>query len=97
MSKLNELRKYSNPEVVMMKARDMGLNTIQVSTRKDKKYMVYNSNKKLVHFGQMGYEDFLKHKNLVRKNSYLTRSANMKGNWKQDGYSANNLSRNILW
>ena len=50
MSKLNELKKYSNPEIVMMKARDMGLNTIQVSTRKDKKYMVYNSNKKLVHF-----------------------------------------------
>ena len=61
MSKLNELKKYSNPEVVMMKARDMGLNTVKVSTRKDTKYMVYDSNKKLVHFGQMGYEDYTKH------------------------------------
>ena len=60
MSKYQELKKYSNPEYVMMKARDMGLNTIQVSTRKDKKYMVYGSNKKLVHFGQMDYEDYNK-------------------------------------
>ena len=74
MSKLNELKKYSNPEVVMMKARDMGLNTIQVSTRKDKKYMVYSSNKKLVHFGQMGYEDYTKHKDNKRRDNFKKRN-----------------------
>ena len=56
MSKLQELKKYSNPEYFMMKAHEMGLNPVHVSTRKDKKYMIYNSNKKLVHFGQMGYD-----------------------------------------
>jgi hypothetical protein len=61
MTKLQELKKYSNPEYVMMKANEMGLNPVHVSTRKDKKYMVYNKNKKLVHFGQMGYEDATKH------------------------------------
>ena len=47
MTKLQELKKYSNPEYVMMKGNEMGLNPVQVSTRKDKKYIVYNSNKKL--------------------------------------------------
>ena len=36
MSKLNELRKYSYPEIVIMKARDMGLNTIQGQQEKIK-------------------------------------------------------------
>jgi len=31
-----------------------------------------------------------------RKN-YLTRTANMKGNWKDDPFSRNNLARRIIW
>ena len=78
MSKLNELKKYSNPEVVMMKARDMGLNTVKVSTRKDKKYMVYDSNKKLVHFGQFKppYEDYTYHGDLKRRNNFSNYQVN---------------------
>jgi len=30
MSKYQELKKYSNPEYVMMKANEMGLNPIQI-------------------------------------------------------------------
>jgi hypothetical protein len=45
----------------------------------------------------MGYEDFTKHKDPIRRHNYLTRTANMKGNWKDNPYSPNNLSRNILW
>ena len=74
MSKLQELKKYSNPEYVMMKAHEMGLNPVQVSTRKDKKYMIYNSNKKLVHFGQMGYEDYSYHGDLKRRNNFKKRN-----------------------
>jgi hypothetical protein len=45
----------------------------------------------------MGYEDYTKHKNKTRRRNYLTRSARIKGDWKKKRYSANNLSRNVLW
>ena len=45
----------------------------------------------------MGYEDFTFHKDLKRRDAYLRRTANMRGNWKNNPYSPNNLSRNILW
>ena len=45
----------------------------------------------------MLYEDYLKHNDETRKKNYLLRSGNIKGNWKNNPYSPNNLSRNILW
>ena len=36
------INKYSNPSIVMKKAKKLHLNPIQLSTRKDKKYMVLN-------------------------------------------------------
>jgi hypothetical protein len=50
--------------------------------------------KKWIHFGAMGYEDYTKHKNKTRRKNYLTRSAGIHGDSK---YSANQLSRHILW
>lgn len=91
---------YSNPTEVYKRAKKyLGKDVaLELSNKKDKKYMVYNPNtKKWVHFGQMGYEDFTKHKDPKRRKNYLTRTASMKGDWKDDKYSANNLSRNILW
>jgi hypothetical protein len=100
ISQYDEIYKWSNPKKVQELAKNyLGEGaTIFRSIKKDKKYMIYNPNtKKWVHFGQIGYEDFTKHKDEVRRKNYLTRTANMKGNWKDDKYSANNLSRNILW
>ena len=59
--------------------------------------MVLDPTGRWIHFGQMGYEDFTKHKDPVRRHNYLTRTAFMKGNWKLNKYSANNLSRSLLW
>jgi hypothetical protein len=59
--------------------------------------MVTRPDGKIVHFGQMGYEDFTKHKNKTRRKNYLTRSRKIRGNWKSDKYSPNNLSINLLW
>lgn len=98
--KENEILKYSNPKQVYKNAVEyLGDNVdIDVSTRKDKKYMIYNpKTNRMVHFGQMGYEDFTKHRNLDRRNNYLLRASRIKGNWKDDKYSPNNLSINILW
>ena len=67
------------------------------STRKNKKFMIMNPDNKYVHFGDKRYEDFTQHKNKDRKQNYLKRSSNIKGNWKNNKYSPNNLSMNILW
>lgn len=100
ISKAEEILEYSNPSVVFKKARKyLGKDVkIELSKNKNKKYMIFNPNtEKWINFGQMGYEDFTKHKDPIRRHNYLTRTANMKGNWKDNPYSPNNLSRNILW
>ena len=94
------IEEFSNPKQVMKNAKKyLGKDVVlELSNKKDKKYMVYNPNtKKWVYFGQIGYEDFTKHKDPKRRENYLKRTANMKGNWKDDKYSPNNLSRNLLW
>ena len=59
--------------------------------------MITTPDGKIVHFGQMGYEDFTKHKNKTRRKNYLTRARRIKGNWKKNRYSANNLAMHLLW
>lgn len=90
---------YSNQTEVYRRAKKYLGKTakIDISTKKDKKYMVKTPDGKIVHFGQMGYEDFTKHKNKTRRKNYLTRSSRIKGDWKQDKYSANNLAIHLLW
>jgi len=90
---------FSNPTEVKRKAmKYLGKNAlVYLSTRKDKKYMVKSPDNKLVHFGQMGYEDFTKHKDKERRDAYLKRATKIKGNWKDNKYSPNNLAINLLW
>jgi len=100
MNKEKEILKYSNPSKVYQNAvKYLGKNVrIELSTQPTKKYMVYNPNDNTwVHFGRMGYEDYTHHLNLERRHNYLVRSAGIKGDWKQNKYSANNMSRHILW
>jgi hypothetical protein len=99
MSKKNMIYKYSNPpEVYRLASKYLGKKAkIGLSTRKNKKYMVTRPDGKIVHFGQMGYQDFTRHKDKTRRKNYLTRSSKIRGNWKSDKYSANNLSINLLW
>jgi hypothetical protein len=96
--KLSELKQYSNPKKAQLAAsRYLGKGTkLFVSTRKDKKYMVQGPHG-LVHFGQMGYEDYTKHHDLKRRRRYLTRANKIKGQWRSDPYSPNNLAIHILW
>lgn len=98
-NKKTEILKYSDPKKAITNAIKYLNNNIVfgLSTKKDKKYMVQNPDGKWIHFGQMGYEDFTKHQDEKRRQNYLKRTANMKGDWKDDKYSANNLARNILW
>lgn len=93
------IRLYSNPTEVYRRAKKYLGKTAKIglSTKKEKKYMVTTPNGRVVHFGQMGYEDYTKHKNKTRRKNYLTRSSKIKGDWKKDKYSANNLARILLW
>lgn len=99
MPNLKTLKKWSNPTIVFKKAKKyLGKRvTIKISNKPDKKYMIIKPEGGTVHFGAIGYEDYTKHRNKTRRHNYLTRTAGMKGNWKSNKYSANNLSRNILW
>lgn len=95
-----KLRKYSNPEQAQRMATKYLGKTAKIypSTKKEKKYMVWDpKNKKWVHFGQLGYEDYTKHKDKTRRKNYLTRSRRIKGDWQSNKYSPNNLSIHILW
>jgi 2-succinyl-5-enolpyruvyl-6-hydroxy-3-cyclohexene-1-carboxylate synthase len=97
--KKEEIKQYSDPKQVMrLSKKYFGKKLkIQLSTKKEKKYMAITPSGKIVHFGQMGYEDFTKHKNKTRRKNYLTRSAKIRGDWAKNKYSANNLARKLLW
>jgi hypothetical protein len=91
--------RYSNPAEVYRRAKKYLGKTAKIglSTKTNKKYMITTPDGKTVHFGQMGYEDYTKHKNKTRRKNYLTRSRRIKGNWKKDKYSSNNLAIHLLW
>ena len=59
--------------------------------------MVQNPDNKWIHFGQMGFQDYTKHKDKIRRKNYRLRASNIKGNWITDPYSPNNLSLFLLW
>lgn len=100
ISKQDEIWKWSNPyKVAEMAKKYLGdMSVVFRSTKPKKKYMIFDPiNQKWIFFGEIGFEDFTKHQDPKRRENYLARTANMKGNWKNNRYSANNLSRNILW
>ena len=70
---------------------------IYFSTAKGKKFAVITPDKKVVNFGATGYDDFTKHQDEQRRQNYLARATKIRGDWKQDKYSPNNLAINCLW
>lgn len=99
-NKIDELMKWSNPaKAQKMAEKWLGKDVeLFVSLKPDKKYDVYDPvNEKWISFGQMGYEDFTKHNDKERRKRYLNRATNMKGDWKDNKYSPNNLSIHVLW
>ena len=91
MDKVSDINKVNKLSRIIYKK------TVEPSTRKNKKYMILNDNNKYVHFGDSRYEDFTKHHDLKRLNNYLSRATKIKGYWRKDKYSPNNLAINLLW
>jgi hypothetical protein len=92
--------KVSNPIISQKNAyKYLGDDAIlYLSNRKDKKYAIWDENENMmIHFGDLNYKDFTRHRDPIRRQLYLNRSCNIKGNWRNNKYSKNNLSINILW
>ena len=55
------------------------------------------------HFGRIGYGDFIlwsmmdKDEAEKRRERFWARASKIKGDWKKDDYSPNNLALRILW
>ena len=95
-----KLRRYSDPRVAQnMAYKYLGKTAKLYPARNSvKKYSILNpENKKWINFGQLGYEDYSKHKSKKRRRNYLARTKSIRGDWKKNKYSPNNLSREILW
>lgn len=78
----------------------MRLKTIKKSHRPEKKWdavFLRPDGKEIVQpFGQRGYSDFTKHKDVTRKQRYIARHRRMNEDW-MDPTRAGTLSRYILW
>ena len=102
--KLSELIKISDPTEVKRrfeKYRGTSKAEISVSPRVDKKYMIRVApaggvRGRIVHIGST-LADFTKHGDEARRKSYLARSAGIRGDWRDDKWSANNLARALMW
>lgn len=95
-----QINQFSTPKQAQKKAYKYLGKTAKICPARNsvKKYSIYDPiHNKWINFGQMGYEDYTKHHDKKRRKNYLTRTKSIKGNWRQNKYSANNLSRKILW
>ena len=83
------------------RAKELGAESLDYSTRKNNKYMVTLPIGKKIHFGSAQYPDFLIHKDKQRKEKYLTRGKNIKNKQGELTFtnpeSANFWSVNLLW
>lgn len=93
MKKEKQILEFSNPETVRQKGNELYLNPVHLSSRKDKKYMVFDGYK-MVHFGQMGYGDFTKHNDEEKRKRFKQRNHK----WKNAArYSPAFLAYYLLW
>jgi hypothetical protein len=84
----------------MKTRRGLKLRTVRKSHNPAKKFDAVfeypDGHTKTTSFGARGMSDFTKHKDVTRRQRYLTRHGHMGENWK-DPTSAGALSRWILW
>jgi len=99
MTKYQELIKYSDPSRVYKNALDYFGRAVPIymSDKPNKKYMIRRLDGKYIHFGEMKFSDFTRTLDVSKKNAYIARASKIKGDWKNDLYSANNLAINLLW
>ena len=90
------IAKYSDPMRVESKAHAIFGDDVHIefSNRPNKKYMLLKT-KKFVHFGQMGYVDYTRHRDEHRRARFRKRNA--KWLHSKSKYTPGFLSYNLLW
>ena len=83
------------------KAKKLGAESLDYSSRKNNKYVATPPDGKKVHFGSPKYPDFLIHQDDARKERYLARAKKIKNRkgeftWEKPE-SANYWSTRLLW
>jgi hypothetical protein len=96
-------------EIAKYKAKKAGYDPALLELSENKKYKLSYDN---IFFGSHPYADFIIYSILSRigedpiytreyaktkRSAYLERSAKIRGDWKSDLLSPNNLARNIIW
>jgi len=97
MSKLEQIFPYSDPNIVFARAKKLFGRDVKIeySTRKDKKYMLYDPNKRVwIHFGQLPYYDYTRHRDEIRRMRFQQRNHKWSTAPK---YSPRFLSYFLLW
>lgn len=88
-------------EKLTKKAKKLGAESLDYSSRKSNKYMVTLPDGKKVHFGSQQYPDYLIHEDSARKERYLARAKKIKNKQGELTYekpeSANYWSVRLLW
>ena len=86
---------------LIKKAKDLGVESLDYSSRKNNKYMVKLPGGKKVHFGSPKYEDYTIHKDKERRDKYLSRATKIKNKKGELTYtnpeSSNYWSVHLLW
>ena len=93
------MHQFTNEKIVRKNFNKFGYKSdgsqLKPSTRNGKKWMVLDvNNKKWIHFGAMGYEDFTVHKDTERRKKYHSRMDRFQNAYK---YSPGYLSLVLLW
>ena len=91
-------------KIVKQKARDYGIDPLRINFSNDKTHkLCYNDGDRKVCFGSKSYPDYIIYTLLNKEDAdkkrkqYLARATKIKGDWKSDKYSKNNLAIHILW
>jgi hypothetical protein len=95
---VNNINEISNPAKVRANFRKYKGNDdakLELSEKKDKKYKVIVDGK-TIHFGST-MPDFTKTADEAKRKSYLARAKGIKGDWKANKYSKNNIAIHLLW
>jgi hypothetical protein len=91
------------------RARAYGINNLEYADDGKHKFQITTPDGKVRRFGLKNYHDFLLWQRLellggvpegtanTQRKKYLARATKIKGNWKADPYSPNNLAIHILW
>ena len=77
------------------KAKKLGAESLDYSTRKNNKYMATLQSGKKVHFGSPKYPDYLIHQDKDRRDKYLARATKIKN--KQGELTYNNPESSNFW